>query len=139
MADFSFTIPAADVNTLKNTSGSTDFKAVADRGLSKTTKHRILTAQFGDGYSQRVRDGINTKIESFSISFNNRSAEEINLIAAYFDSKAGLHFVLNITDTFTSGALSESAIKVVCKEYSTQYTNTLNHSLKTTFTRVYEP
>jgi len=139
MADFSFTIPAADVDTLKNTSGSLDFIAVADRGLSKTTQHRVLTAQFGDGYSQRVRDGINTKVERFSISFNNRSAEEINLIAAYFDSKAGLHFVLNITDTFTSGALSASAIKVICNEYSTQYTNTVNHSLTTTFRRVYEP
>ena len=139
MADFSFTIPAADVNTLKNTSGSVDFKAQADRGLSKTTQHRVLTAQFGDGYSQRVRDGINTKIESFTISFNNRSAEEINLIAAYLDSKAGLHFVLNITDTFTSGSLSDSAIKVVCQDYSTSYTHTVNHSLTTTFRRVYEP
>jgi len=139
MATFSFTIPAAEVDTLKNTSSSSTFEAVADRGLSRAVQQRVLTAQFGDGYSQRVRDGINTKIESFTISFNNRSAEEINLIAAYLDSKAGLHFVLNITDTFTSGSLSNSAIKVICEDYSMSYAHTLNHSLTTTFKRVYEP
>ena len=70
MATFSFTIPASDVNTIKNTTGQSSFEAVADRGLSRKSKHNVLTAKFGDGYEQRVLDGINTKQDMFDISSN---------------------------------------------------------------------
>lgn len=139
MATFSFTIPAADVDTLKNTSSSSNFEAVADRGLSRQAQQRVLTAKFGDGYEQRVRDGINTKTENFNISFNNRNADEINLIAAYLDSKAALSFELVITDTFSGGSLTTSTIDVVCDTYQIQYGHTDYHSLTTTLRRVYEP
>ena len=139
MATFSFTISGAEVDTLKNTSSSSNFEAVADRGLSRQAQQRVLTAKFGDGYEQRVRDGINTKTENFNISFNNRSADEVNLIAAYLDSKAALSFTLVITDTFSSGSLTTSSIKVVCDTYQIQYGHADYHSLTTTLRRVYEP
>lgn len=139
MATFSFTIPASDVNTLKNTTGESSFEAVADRGLARTSKHRILTAKFGDGYEQRVLDGINTKDDSFSISFNNRTAEDINLITAFFDDKAAKNFDFTVTDTFTSGALSNTTMKVVCDGYNVNYLRENFHSLSCTLRRVYEP
>jgi len=139
MAVFSFTIPAASVDSIKDTSGSTDFEAVADRGLSRSSTHRVLTAKFGDGYEQRVLDGINTKNDQFSISFNNREAEDINLIAEYLDTKAGLSFDFTITDTFSGGALSNSTIKVVCEQYNISYPHTSVHSLSANLRRVYEP
>lgn len=110
-----------------------------DRGLSRQAQQRVLVARFGDGYEQRVRDGVNTKTENFNISFNNRSADEVNLIAAYLDSKAALSFTLVITDTFSSGSLTTSSIKVVCDGYQIQYGHTDYHSLTTTLRRVYEP
>lgn len=131
---FSFTISAQEVNTLKGTSGNPSFEAVADRGLGRQSQHRVLTSKFGDGYEQRVRDGINTKDETFNISFNNRSADEINLIAAYLDSKAGLNFTLTITNL-----TGNEAIKVVCDTYNISYIQETVHSLQTTFRRVYEP
>ena len=67
MAGFSFTISGAEVDTLKGVTGSAAQEIVADRGLSRAVAHRVLTAKFGDGYEQRVRDGINTKQDSFSI------------------------------------------------------------------------
>ena len=70
MATFSFTIPPGDVTSIKGVSSSA-FEAVADRGLSRKSKHNVLTAKFGDGYEQRVLDGINTKQDMFNISFNN--------------------------------------------------------------------
>ena len=114
MPTFSFTISASDVNSLKNTSGQSSFEATADRGMTRASKHRVLTASFGDGYEQRVLDGINSKGDSFSISYNNRSAEDINLIAAFFDTKAGKSFNFTVTDTFTGGNLSNTTMKVVC-------------------------
>tara|TARA_B110000305_G_scaffold45335_2_gene48124 strand:- start:3909 stop:4313 length:405 start_codon:yes stop_codon:yes gene_type:complete len=134
MAGFSFTISGAEVDTLKGVTGSAAQEIVADRGLSRAVAHRVLTAKFGDGYEQRVRDGINTKQDSFSISFNNRDAAEINLIAAFLDSKSGLNFNLTITNLTTN-----EVIKVVCDEYNISYGHEFYHSLQTTFRRVYEP
>lgn len=141
MATFSFTIPALTVDALKGQSGGTNsaFEATADRGFSRASTYSLLTAQFGDGYEQRVLNGINSKQDNFSVSFNNRNAEEINLIAAFFDSKAGKSFDFVITDSFSSGALSNSTIKVTCNEYNVSYNRETNHSLNCTLKRVYEP
>lgn len=139
MATFSFTIPASDVNSIKNTTGQSDFEAVADRGLSRQSKHRVLTARFGDGYEQRVLDGINTKDDMFNISFNNRDSEDINLIAGFLDDKAGKNFEFVITDTFSSGSLTTSTVKVVCDGYNINYTHADNHGLTCQLRRVYEP
>lgn len=139
MATFSFTIPASDVNSLKNTTGESSFEAVADRGMTRASTHRTLTAKFGDGYEQRVLDGINTKNDSFNLSFNNRTSEDINLIAAFFDDKASKNFDFTVTDTFTGGSLSNTTMKVVCDTYNITYTRENFHSLTCTLRRVYEP
>ena len=139
MATFSFTIPGTDVNTIKGTSGNSSFEAVADRGLSRRSNHRVLTAKFGDGYEQRVLDGINTKDDMFSISFKNRDSEDINLIAEFLDIKAGKNFDFVITDTFSNGNLTTSTLKVVCDGYDISYGQTINHSLSCQLRRVYEP
>ena len=139
MATFSFTISASKVNSLKGVSNAAAFEAVADRGLSRKTKHNVLTAKFGDGYEQRVLDGINTKQDQFSISFNNRPSAEVNLIAAFLDDNAGKSFDFVITDKFSSGNLTTSTIKVVCDDYSINYGHTTSHNLSCELRRVYEP
>lgn len=137
---YSFTILNDDLNTLSYTgplrvetspgSGQYTVELVADRGLSRQVQHRVLTAKFGDGYEQRVRDGINTKNETFSISFNNRPVDEINLIAAFLDLKVALNF------DFTVGL---ETLKVVCEGYNIVYLQDEIYSLQTNFRRVYEP
>ena len=139
MATFSFTIPASDVNSIKNTTGQSSFEAAADRGFSRKSKHNVLTAKFGDGYEQRVLDGINTKQDMFDISFTNREAEEVNLIAGFLDDKAGTNFDFVITDTFSSGSLTTSTLKVVCEGYDITYDREDFHSLSCQLRRVYEP
>lgn len=139
MSTFSFTIPAADVNTIKDTSGSSDFPIAIDRGFSRASTNNLLTAQFGDGYSQRVKAGINSKNDSFNIALNNRSAADIALVAEFFDLKSGIAFDLTITDTFSAGNLTTSTIKVICSNYNISYTQPTIHSLTAVLTRVYEP
>ena len=139
MSTFSFTISASDVNTLKNTSGQSAFEATADRGMGRSSEHRVLTAKFGDGYEQRVLNGINTKNDSFDISFNNRTAEDINLLAAFLDSKAAKNFDFTVTDKFSGGNLANTTMKVVCDTYSINYVRDNFHSLTCTLRRVYEP
>ena len=139
MSTFSFTISASDVNTLKNTSGQSAFEATADRGMTRQSQHKVLAARIGDGYEQRELDGINTKNDTFNIAFNNRTAEDINLIAEFLDLKAGKNFDFVVTDTFSNGSLTTSTLKVVCDGYDISYGQTINHSLSCQLRRVYEP
>ncbi|MFY1919125.1 phage tail protein [Achromobacter xylosoxidans] len=52
------------------------------------TKFRILTAQFGDGYSQRAADGINNKVASWPLQFSG-SAAQIGPIVTFLDRHEG--------------------------------------------------
>ena len=128
---FQFIIAAGDISTGDPSSPVT---VVADRGLSRQSTHRVLTARFGDGYEQRVKDGINTKDDVFSISFNNRTAATINQIAAFFDAKAGKSFTFTVTDH-----AGNTNLKVVCDSYNITYISEHFHSLNCSLRRVYEP
>lgn len=131
MAKFEFTIPQNVQAGVSNNATT----VTADRGLGRTAKQRVLVATFGDGYEQRVGDGVNIKEETFSIAFNNRPASEINLIAAFFDVKAGTAFDFAVSDHTSTN----TTIKVVCDDYSITYNQETIHSLTATFRRVYEP
>lgn len=128
---FSFTIPA---NAISNGVPAANTEVTFDRGFTRSSSHRILTASFGDGYEQRALDGINTKMETFNVSFNSRPATEINLFTAFFDKKASLSF--NLTITRLGG---DETIRVICENYNTSYIYEDFHNLTATLRRVYEP
>jgi phage-related protein len=131
MAQFSFTMPA---DSIASGVPASDTEVGVDKGFSRQTKQRVLIAGFGDGYEQRVLDGINPKVEVFGISISNRTAEEINEIADFFDAYAAKSFIFTIT-----GRTGEEDITVVCDGYETSYTADAYHSLSAKFRRVYEP
>ena len=130
-SQFQFIIPQ---NSIATGDPSAAVTVTADRGMARSSAHRVLTASFGDGYEQRVKDGINTKVDTFSLTFNNRSATDINRIAAFFDAKAGNNFTFTVTDH--SG---DTNMKVVCDGYNIVYLAENFHSLNCNFRRVYEP
>lgn len=101
-----------------------------DRNVGRQTSLRTLVATFGDGYEQRVGNGINVKQEQFGINFGNRSSDDITVISAFLDNKIGDNFDI-VIDGVT--------IKVACDSYNTTYINTGTYTLNTTFRRVYEP
>jgi len=101
-----------------------------NRNISRTSKHRTLVAQFGDGYEQRVLDGINSKTETFALLFSNRDWEEVELLSALFDAKAAQSF--NIV-------LQRESLKVVCDDYNVMYSQSTIHTISANVRRVYEP
>tara|TARA_R100001015_G_C4615586_1_gene171593 strand:+ start:254 stop:628 length:375 start_codon:yes stop_codon:yes gene_type:complete len=108
-----------------------------DKSMTRTSKPKIHLAKFGDGYEQRLADGINNLIESYAISFNNRTKEEIDDIIAFFENKGGVTaFTYTVPDTNESG--NEVAIKVVCSDWKKTYTFGDYYSATATFKRVYE-
>ena len=145
---FQFTIDYTELNTLLGAkvpvrTSSDNYIISADRGFSRQVTFNVLTATFGDGYEQRAVNGINSKQEQISLSFNNRSYREGNLIAAFLDLKKAANFLLKITNTRdvedpTSTDVEEN-IRVVCDSYNIVYPSEDIISIQTTLRRVYEP
>lgn len=132
MADFKIVIKTVTANSLSSgysSVSSNTSNAVLDRGAGRTTQRRVLSAKFGDGYEQRVLDGINNIEETYDVSFRNRSKAEINTIADFLDDQQPSSF------TFYIG---EDTVKVVCDSYSISYSNDEVYSLSSQFRRVYE-
>lgn len=115
--------------------GST--RALPDRSLTKTTTPKVRTSIFGDGYSQRIAQGINSLNQSFSVSFQNRTKTEIDDISTFLDTVKGVtSFNFTYPDSNSGG--NEATVKVICTTYSTTYANTDFYNLTATFNRVYE-
>jgi phage-related protein len=62
-----------------------------DNMAQLTENPRVLRAQFGDGYMQRVGDGININPRKYQLSFNTRSTAEIAPIVAFLEAQNGIY------------------------------------------------
>ena len=110
---------------------------IPDKQLIRSTSPRVKLASFGDGYEQRLKDGINSLSESYSLSFKHRTNDDIDDIITFFDTKAGVvPFEFTFPDSNGSG--NETTIKVVCDTYAQQYEYDNFYSATATFRRVYE-
>lgn len=112
--------------------------AVPDKMLQQNSSPKIFKASFGDGYEQRIALGINNLAEEYSVSFNNRTKDEIDDIMAFFDYMKGVSsFLFTIPDSNAAGG--EKAIRVVCENYSKTLNYCNYYSCSAKFRRVYEP
>ena len=109
-----------------------------DKSLKRSSKPKIHLATFGDGYEQRLVDGINPINETFSVTFATRTKEEIDDIVAFFESKQGVTaFDFTIPDATVSPS-GETTVKVVCDSFNISYDSPISHSCSAKFRRVYE-
>ena len=107
------------------------------RTLSQAYKPNILKIQFGDGYEQRVQEGINNIQHTFSVSFNNRPKADIDDITAFFINKGGTT-AFNFTYPDSNVGGGEKTVKVVCEDFNQTYSYDDFYSCSATFRRVYE-
>lgn len=113
--------------------------ATPDKSMTKTSTPRMRTAKFGDGYEQRIVDGINNLEESYSLSFKTRLKADIDDIVAFLDTKAGVtKFTLTLPDTNNTTRTGERDVKVVSTNYSVTYGYDSFYSLSLTLKRVFE-
>ena len=127
------------------TSGTFNSREIApDRGMSRKASPRIRVAKFGDGYEQRIVDGINSIEESYTVNFSNRDKEVIDDIVGYLESLGSASFDFTIPDSkqlsgTAPDTVGERIIKVVCNQYSLNYDNhPTSYSCSATFRRIYE-
>lgn len=91
---------------------------------------RVLAARFGDGYEQRVADGINTNLQNWNLSFSDTKTN-IDLIEAFLSSKGGV-------DSFTWTPSGFAEIHVICREWARNVISKNVNSLSCTFQQVTE-
>jgi phage-related protein len=113
---------------------------IPDKTLARTSAPRVRSAKFGDGYEQRAKSGLNSIDETFTVNFVNRTKATIDDLNKFFDDKAGVtSFDFTIPDTDNTTTTGEKTIRVVCPEWSTQYSNSGHYSLNASFNRIYQP
>ena len=119
--------------------------ATPDKQLTRSTSPRVLTAKFGDGYEQRVADGINTLNEEYSLNFKTRTKAEIDDIVVFLDGKKGVtSFIFTLPDSNVlsdpagQAGVGERDVKVIASNYSINYEYDNFYSLSLTLKRVFE-
>mgnify|MGYP000114220702 CR=1 FL=1 len=103
-----------------------------DKALKQDMKPRILAAQFGDGYMQRSRDGINTITETWDLTWKNRKQADGEKLTNFFDSTGGIQAI-----TWTPPYGTE-AIKVIVNNWSVSYPQLGVLTVQAKFTRVHD-
>lgn len=73
-----------------NPAWSSGFMWAPSYAGSADTEERVVKAQFGDGYSQRQRNGLNNNMETLSLTFENRTDREVDAISNFVQEKGGV-------------------------------------------------
>lgn len=78
------------VNTVYNPAWTSGFMFEPSYSSTLDTQTRKIEAKFGDGYSQRQRDGLNSNNHNWKLAFENRSDRETKAIANFIEDKGGV-------------------------------------------------
>ena len=108
-----------------------------DKGFGRVSTARVLLANFGDGYEQRLADGINILDQTMTLSFTTRPKEEIDNLVAFFESLGGVsRFKFNLEDSNESS--DTETIFCICPSWNQTWAYDNFYTLTATFRRVYE-
>ena len=101
----------------------------------KTVKNRVLEAQFGDGYLQRVDDGVNSIIETWEIQIAPLEGDNLTQIRSFIDT-------VGTTVPFEWTPLGETVAKnwrIDPNSLQIQMINTSKFIYSFTMTRIFLP
>lgn len=113
--------------------------ATPDKSMTKTAAPRVLQISFGDGYEQRIADGINSINETYSLSFKTRLKEDIDDIVFFLDAQKNVaKFLYTMPDSNNTTRTGEKDVKVVATNYSITYDYEDFYSLTLSLKRVFE-
>lgn len=63
------------------------------QGSTRKRMNRVLSAQFGDGYSQEAPDGTNSKFDTWNITYENLDSTERTTVLAALDAVGGSDYL----------------------------------------------
>lgn len=100
-------------------------------GITTTIEPKIMSIKFGDGYEQRIQDGINNSLLKIDLSFDLRSAAESAAIIHFLNSRAGAESFL-----FTPVEPYATLRNFVCRSWSHTLIFYENNSIRASFEQV---
>ena len=104
---------------------------IPDKGFTRQTSARTRVTTFGNGYEQRITEGINPLQNIFTANFSLRTSAEMNTIKSFLETNKG---VTSFTFTTPEGETP----KVVCENYTITYAYDGFYTLSATFREVFE-
>ena len=108
------------------------FTYTASFGITEQSQPRVRQVQFGDGYSQRLRYGLNTDPKTWQLRFENRDDTETSNITAFLEARNG-------AESFDWTPPRGSAGKYICQQWNVEMSNCNNNQITATFVQVFEP
>ena len=99
--------------------------------LSVTHAPRVKSVRFGDGYEQRMKDGVFTDLLSISLSFDGRAMKEATAILHFLESRSGTDFFF-----FRPPSPYDSRRKFICREFNSSLISQGVVSISATFNQV---
>ncbi len=117
------------------TEGFGNREITVDRGLTQQMNPRVLTATFGEGYEQRISDGIESIEEQFTVTIANQTRAVVQDIEAFFDSLAGATaFKFYLPNSLLPNGVEELVVK--CVQYNVIVTTDRYYTITATFEKV---
>ena len=99
-------------------------------------KPRLKINQFGNGYQQRLVDGLNSNLIELNLKFENINEKQTVSILHFLKEMAGQEsFIYNIP-TIYSKSSSALNTKFICPEWGASYTSYNNYLIEAVFTEV---
>lgn len=99
---------------------------------SESSAPRVRRVQYGDGYEQRLRYGLNTDPKTWQLTFANRTDTERENILSFLEARGG-------SESFDWTPPRGTAGKYVCSEWSVDLLNCNNNTIQAKFMEVFEP
>jgi phage-related protein len=109
-----------------------EFIWTPDWSAQGNTKANVTRVQFGDGYMQRQRKGMNTLQKTWSLSFSARNDTEADAIISFLEQRVGV-----IAFTWTPPGQPQG--KWICDNWSRTVIGYQVSNISLTFELVYEP
>lgn len=99
-------------------------------------KPRIKINQFGNGYQQRIIDGLNPNLLEFSLVFENRNEKETVSILHFLQERNGQQSFIYNLPTIYAKSNSNLDTRFICIDWSPNYISYNNYSIEAVFSEV---
>lgn len=106
------------------------FTIAPDFSSQLSEEPRVLQTQFGDGYRQRVGDGINIRPQVWQLTFSARTGTERDTLLTFLRGENGI-------TSFDWTPPGGSAGKYICASWSYTPDNAATNTITATFQQVF--
>lgn len=105
-------------------------------GMGYRVKPRVMTNAYGDGYSQRVGDGLNTMPRTFTLTWGPISTPNAEIIVAFFEARKAVECFFYTTPR--DAAAGRTARKYLCSDWEHIATQWNQDEVRATLTEVFD-